>query len=174
MIPFENYVAPSWDEMFFKHVYLIASKSKDTRTKIGAILVKDKRIISEGYNGMCGKVNDNVLLRNIRPEKYFWYEHAERNSLYFAAKHGISTNGSIMYTNYTPCADCARGVIQAGITEVVIHKQWGDVEILLDQSKWLEQAERSNIMFTEAGVSVRIFDKILGVTGYLDGKMINI
>ena len=80
-----NYI-DNWDELFLRHVYLIGSKSKDKSTQIGAVLVSDGGIISEGYNGICRRVNDTLPARNIRPDKYNWYEHGERNSIYNAAR----------------------------------------------------------------------------------------
>jgi len=165
---------PGWDELFFRHVYLISSKSKDLRTKIGAVLVKDKRIISEGYNGICKGVNDNVEERNIKPEKYFFYEHAERNCLYDCASRGISCKGATLFSNGLPCADCGRGVIQSSIVEVVIHHQWKDYERQFCLKKWIESSQKTRIMFNEAGIRIRFFDKILGIQGFLDGKIINI
>jgi dCMP deaminase len=167
-----NPVIPSWDELFMRHVYLIASKSKDTRTKVGAILVKDKRVIAEGYNGICQSVNDSILERYERPEKYFWFEHAERNSVYDCARRGISSLGAISYTNGIPCVDCARGIIQAGITEVVVHKQWQEFEQIIHREKWQGHNERSIAMFTEAGIKIRVYDKLLGIQGFLDGRII--
>lgn len=169
---FTDYVPPSWDELFMRHVYLIASKSKDKFTKIGSILIKNNRIISEGYNGICSMVNDNVVERNERPEKYFWYEHSERNCIYSAARFGISTLDSVLYTNSTPCADCSRAIIQSGITEIVIHKQWKDSELQLNRDKWSESANRSVVMLQEAKVKLRIFDKFLNILVFLDGKVI--
>jgi dCMP deaminase len=172
-VPFDNYTPPSWDEWFIKIMYLVASKSKDSRTKIGAILVKDRRIISAGYNGLCMGVNDNVPERLIRPEKYKWYEHGERNTIYAAARYGISTVGSTMYTNGTPCTDCARGVIQAGITEVVVH---GIYESICESPQksgpivhWIGHKEATTTMFNEAGVKLRIYESMVGVKAYHNG-----
>lgn len=165
---------PSWDELFMRHVYLIASKSKDTRTKIGAILVRDKRVISEGYNGMPMGVCDCKPERFERPEKYFWFEHAERNSVYTCARYGIATEKTVMFTQGVPCADCARAVIQGGISEVVVHKQWQHFEKEFYWEKWLDSTKRSTAMLEEAGIPVRVYDGILGVKGYLDGKEISV
>jgi dCMP deaminase len=162
---------PSFDELFMRHVYLIGSKSKDRSTQIGAVLVSDGGVISEGYNGICRKVTDTVIERNISPEKYHWFEHGERNAIYNAARKGIKTIGSIMFTNYTPCTDCARGIIQAGVQEVVFHKQWGEVWDTVKKEKWSGHDDRTTIMFNEAGIPIRIFDMILGVTTRISGKI---
>ncbi len=165
---------PSWQEYFMRHVYLASSKSKDTRTKIGSILVKDHSVISEGYNGICRGVKDDLSERYERPEKYFWQEHAERNSIYSCARYGISSKDSIMFTNGIPCADCARAAIQAGISGVIVHKQWQDYEEKFYWEKWIESGKRSTQMFDEAGIQVHIFNGKLGIKSMLDGKIVEI
>lgn len=143
----------SWDDMFMSMVYLVASRSKDESTHIGAVIVgPDNEVRSVGYNSFVRGINDCLPERQERPEKYMWFEHAERNSIYNAALVGISTKGCVMYTNGIPCMDCARAVVQAGIKEVVVDKQWNDN----NHDMWLEHAKRSEKMFEEAGVSLRL------------------
>jgi len=165
---------PSWDELFMRHAYLIATKSKDQRTKIGAVLVRDRHVISEGYNGLPAGVCDCKPERQERPEKYFWFEHAERNSIFVCARYGHKTEGAMMYTQGVPCADCTRAVIQAGVKEIVVHKQWENFENEFYWEKWIESCKRSNQMLEEAGVTVRRFDGVLKLDGMLDGKIISI
>jgi dCMP deaminase len=142
----------NWDDYFMNMVYLVAMKSKDENTHIGAVIVgPDKEIRSTGYNSFVRGINDSIPERQIRPEKYFWFEHSERNAIYNAARIGVSTKDCTMYTNGVPCMDCARAVIQAGIKRVVVDKQWDDNNVDI----WLEQAKRSLQMFTESGVEVR-------------------
>lgn len=162
---------PSWDELFLRKVYLMARKSKDPRTQIGAVLVKDKADFASGYNGISPMVREDIPSRHERPEKYFWYEHGERNSIYFCAFRGISTCGATMYTNGTPCADCGRAIIRAGIVEVVVHKQW---ELNLSSPKWTESCERTRQMFNEAKVNVRTVDLFLNVQILLNGDIITV
>ena len=154
--------------------YEIARKSKDQRTKIGAVLVRDNIALVHGYNGLPRKCDDNVPERQERPEKYFWFEHAERNAVYACARFGIRSEGAVMFTQGVPCADCARGVIQAGIKEVVIHKQWHENDYWVRQDKWTESIMRSTKMFDEAGVFLRVFDGTLGSQGMVDGKIVSI
>jgi dCMP deaminase len=165
---------PTWDEFFMRHTYLVATKSKDLKTKIGAVLVRDQHVISEGYNGICRKVVDTVPTRLERPEKYLWFEHAERNSVFTCARHGISTLGSVMFTQGIPCSDCARAVIQAGVVEVVVHQQWEDRSGLKENPKWTQSCATSVEMFNEAGVKLRYFDMELGTQGQCDGKVFNV
>jgi dCMP deaminase len=170
----ETMIIPSWDETFMRAAYEISRRSKDQRTKIGAVLVRDKVQLTHGYNGLPRKCNDNFPARQERPEKYFWFEHAERNAIYACARFGISSEGATMFTQGIPCADCTRGVIQAGIAEVVVHKQWQDIEKLQCSEKWNESCARSIAMLDEAGILVRVFDGKLNVSSARDGKIIEV
>lgn len=171
---FDNYIPPDWNEWFLQGVYWIASKSKDDKTKIGAVIVKDKRIISTGYNGIPIGVDDKKDIRNQRPEKYKWFEHGERNAIYSAAKHGIVTDNAILYTNALPCADCCRGIIQAGIREVYIHKQFNDICELYIRDQWKGHDSVAFTMLDEANVKIFMVDKILNCKAYFDGKMFDV
>lgn len=162
---------PSWDELFMKHSYLIATKSKDPHTKIGATIVRDNAIISEGFNGLPKGVDDNKSERFERPEKYYWCEHGERNAIYHCARNGIKTEGTTLYCFGIPCADCARAIIQSGIKKVVIHEQWEDVGINKNNQKWNESVQRSKDMFDEAGVKIYSLCLELGVETMIDGKI---
>lgn len=173
--PFENYTPPSWDEWFIKIMYLVASKSKDPKTKIGAVLVRDRRIISTGYNGFCQGVNDNVSARWERPTKYSWVSHAERNSVYSAARTGIATLGTTMYTNGTPCTDCAKAVIQAGVAKVIVHRPYEELLYGVGvKNKWADHNAITLAMFNEAGVVVEVYEKPVGGIAYFDGKTYNV
>lgn len=158
---------PSWDEFFMRMVYLISTKSRDPRTKIGAVLVKDKRVISMGYNGFPGGVNDLVERYNDRDTKYRFIVHAEDNTILTASRFGISTVGTILYTNGVPCCECAKSIIQGGIKEIVVHRQWPDMK----HSVWIESTKISRMMLDESGVNIRIFDKVLNISSFLDGEL---
>jgi dCMP deaminase len=145
----------NWDEYFINIAEQVKLKSKDIKTQIGVVLVgKDNEIVSTGYNSFPRGINDDINERQERPEKYFWFEHAERNAIYNAARIGVSTLGTTMYmTCDISCADCARGIISAGITKVVFRtskKEWPEI--------WKQSAERSIQMFKEAGVIVEYYD----------------
>ena len=140
----------SWDNYFMNMVYLVAMKSKDESTHIGAVIVgPDREIRSTGYNSFVRGANDYLEARQERPEKYFWIVHAERNAIYNAARIGVSIKDCVMFTNGFPCNDCARAIIQSGIKEVVIDTDWDSKDI------WKEQQHRSDKMFEEGLVTVR-------------------
>jgi len=83
-----------WVEYFQNLAHQVKLKSKDENTQIGAVIVgKDKEIVSTGYNSFPRGIKDNKKERQERPEKYFWFEHAERNAIYNAARIGVSTKG---------------------------------------------------------------------------------
>ena len=147
----------NWVDFFRNLAHNVKLKSKDERTQVGAVIVgKDKEIVSTGYNSFPRGIEDNRKERQERPEKYFWFEHAERNAIYNAARIGVSTKGCTMYlTCGIPCADCARGIINAGITRIFIVRGASGAT----SEKWIESAERSMEMFEEAGVNVQWYDE---------------
>ena len=137
-----------WDQRFMDLARFVAEWSKDS-TKVGCIIVKDKSVVASGYNGICRGVSDDVPARFVRPEKLFWFEHAERNALYYAAKNGVSVNACTAYSTLCPCSDCARGFIQSGIEKVLTMKP--DLEKF---PQWAESFSKSEQMFNEAGVNL--------------------
>lgn len=149
----------NWKDYFKNITQQVKLKSKDKSTQIGAIIVGvDNEIVSTGYNSFPRGINDDVEERHERPEKYYWFEHAERNAIYNAARIGVSTKGCTMYlTCGCPCADCARGIINAGISKVVMEK--GRPITSAKGTQWDEHAQRSLIMFKEAGVELEYYEE---------------
>jgi len=150
----------NWDDYFMTMVYLAAMRSKDNSTHVGAVVVDDLNVVrSMGYNSFVRGINDDVPERQERPEKYFWFSHAERNAVYNAAMVGISLKGCRMYTNGVPCMDCAHSVVQSGIKEVIVDRAWGAVSNAQtnegNKTDYSEHARRTLEMFGEAGVKVR-------------------
>jgi dCMP deaminase len=167
---------PSWDELFMRDVYHIARKSKDPRSKIGAVLVywEKKDPFSRGYNDFPRKVKDRLPHRWERPEKYFWVKHAEENAILNCARTGRATEGATMFTQGIPCSNCSGDIIQADIVEIVVHSQWQYWEKEFNWAKWGESCKRSEEMLAEAGVKIRVFDQELGLEALLDGKIIKV
>jgi len=138
-----------WQNRFLAVAENVALWSKDISTKVGCVIVKDKRIISTGYNGIPRGVKEDIE-RQDRPVKYFYFEHAERNAIYNCAREGISTEGSSLFiVPFSPCSDCARAVIQAGIKEVYVKNS--KVEGI---EHWNESIEIAGLMFKESGVQL--------------------
>jgi len=145
-----------WNKYFLNIAEQVKLKSKDESTQIGAIIVgKDKEVRSTGYNSFPRGLNDNLPERQLRPEKYFWFEHAERNAIYNAARVGIPIDGSEMYiTSGLPCCDCARGIINSGIKKVYCKK----VCTTKNPEKWENNQTKSFLMLKECGVEVEFYD----------------
>jgi len=151
-------------------VFLVAMRSKDLSTHHGAVIVAPgNQIIATGYNGLPRLVLDIDGSRRERPAKYIWTEHSERNALYQAARRGIATEGCRLYVSGIPCPDCARGIIQCGLKEVVIDKIGTDNT----PSHWREAVACSLQMFKEAMINVRYWTGTLVMpVRFLDGKIL--
>jgi dCMP deaminase len=160
---------PDWDSYFMKMVYLVAEKSKDPSTKVGAVLVKDNRIIATGYNGFPIGVDDMLRRYYDRELKYKFVVHAEHNAVLSCARIGVSSVGSTLYTQGLPCHECMKAVIQGGVSYIVVHKQWGTMS-----HKWVESIKTSQQMIDEVGISVSTLDSVLGINGYMDGKQFSV
>ena len=138
---------PSWPEYFMSITRLVATRSTCLRRHVGAILVKDKRILATGYNGAptglkhCGEVGclreDSSIPSGERHELCRGL-HAEQNLIIQAAYHGISIKGSVLYCTNKPCVICSKMIINAGIKQVYYENGYEDP--LSDQ------------MLTEAGI----------------------
>lgn len=134
-----------------------AAKSKDPSTQVGVVIVPAGTDLPlPGYNGFPRGVNDDedgALGRWERPRKYSYVEHAERNAIYNAAALGISTRGATMFFNWepTPCADCARAIIQAGIIRIV---GYPSRKFPGKGQQWEESCAIGQEMLREAGVQI--------------------
>lgn len=142
----------SWDEHFLKMTQLVASKSEDTSTKCGAVIVgKGNEVLSTGYNGFPRGVK-NLPERQERPLKYKYFEHAEREAIYKCARNGIKTLGKKIYVTGFPCADCARAIVQSGIEEVIIPLDPRQKDF---QDRWADSMKVALDIFEESGVQFR-------------------
>lgn len=142
----------SWDEYFMGIAVLSSMRSKDPSTQVGACLVdRDKKILSMGYNGMPKCCDDDVYPwdRDGSPleSKYYFVCHAELNAILNC--HGGSVKDAICYTTLFPCNECAKAIIQSGITEVVY---------LSDKYAETDSTKASKKMFDSAGVKYRPFE----------------
>jgi dCMP deaminase len=142
----------NWTDYFLNIAEAIKLKSKDKSTQIGAVIVgKDNEILSTGYNSFPRGLDDSIEERQERPEKYFWFEHAERNAIFNAARIGVSLKNSTIYiTSGIPCMDCARGIVNSGIKTV-----WCKYTCTTkNKEKWEESQKRSLQLFDECGIQV--------------------
>ena len=111
---------PTWDEYFIKIAVDVAERSTCDRAHVGAVLVRDKRILTTGFNGSpagqdhCDEIGhlmvDGHCVRTI---------HAETNAIIQAALHGVSTRDATCYVTHLPCINCTKALINAGINRIV-------------------------------------------------------
>lgn len=147
-----------WDEYFMSLCFLVAMRSKDESSNFGAVIIgEDKQILSTGYNSFIRNVDDNVKERQLRPEKYLWFEHAERNAIYNAARSGIRLKDSIMYINGFPCSDCARAIIQSGIKEIVMDLYSSIYQDYTFGDSWKNQKQNTLQMLYETKINTRYY-----------------
>jgi len=107
---------PSWCEYFMSMAILASSRSCDAQTKHGCVITdKKNRILGVGYNSFPANLEDETL-PNLRPEKYKWMVHAERNAL---ANCTARPEGGLAYITGPPCLDCAKSLYQEGIKHFV-------------------------------------------------------
>jgi dCMP deaminase len=164
-------MSASWDRYFLGMAKYVGERSKDRSTRIGCVIVgPDNEIRSTGYNGFPRGLNEALESRHKRPEKYLWTEHAERNAIYNAARMGTALKNCRAYVSSSfVCMDCARGLVQSGITEVICEAydvaKHGDL-----QKRWEADVARARILFAETRVAMRapkqsmkleVFDDIL-------------
>lgn len=120
---------PSWDEYFIEITKLVGSRGTCDRAYVGAVLVKDKRILATGYNGApvgipsCDEVGHEIQAiaheDGTISKHCIRTAHAESNAIVNAARVGIAINGATLYCQMTPCYTCAKTIINAGIVRVV-------------------------------------------------------
>lgn len=119
---------PAWDLYFLQMAQLASTRSTCLRRQVGAILVRDRRIIATGYNGAPSGLKHCIETGCLRQKMHIpsgqRYEmcrgiHAEQNAIINAAYYGVPTQGAILYCTHQPCLICARMIINAGIQKVV-------------------------------------------------------
>lgn len=145
-------VRPSWDEYFMDIVELIKTRSTCLRRQVGALIVKDKRILATGYNGAptgcshcleAGCMREKLGIPSGQRHELCRAIHAEQNAIVQAANSGTSVKGGILYVTHQPCVLCAKMAINAGIKKIIFKGEYPD--------------ELSMSMLKEAGIDVQMF-----------------
>jgi dCMP deaminase len=142
---------PSWDEYFMNIAKVVSSRSNCIKRKVAAIIIKDKRVVSTGYNGTprgtrncneggCPRCN-SLAASGTRLDECLC-SHGEENAIVQASYHGVSLKDAIIYTTFAPCLLCAKMIINSGIREVIYNMDYP-----LNESAFR--------LFSEAGVFVR-------------------
>jgi dCMP deaminase len=144
----ENPFLSHWDKRFLRIAEEVRFWSKDPGTKVGCVLVNDRRILSTGYNGFPSTISDDLERYIDREYKLSVTVHAEKNAILNAAKNGTKVEGSTLYVTFPPCSQCASAVIQAGVAKVVCP------DPALAPERWRSNFVAANNLFYEAGVKV--------------------
>ncbi|MCG6536203.1 MAG: cytidine/deoxycytidylate deaminase family protein [Syntrophales bacterium LBB04] len=140
---------PDWDEYFLDIAKLVSRRSTCRRRSVGAVLVKEKRILATGYNGAPSGLRHCLDLGCLREqhnvpsgERHELCRglHAEQNSIIQAALHGVSVKEATLYCTNHPCVTCAKMIINAGVAKVMFQEGYSD--------------QLSEEMLQEAGVEV--------------------
>ena len=137
---------PSWHEYFMSMAELAASRSTCLRRRVGAVLVKDRRILCSGYNGApsglphcreTGCLRKQLNVPSGEKHELCRGVHAEQNAIIQAACHGISIKGATLYCTNQPCSICAKMIINAGIIKVYFRDRYNDPMA----EEWFYQSE---------------------------------
>lgn len=146
---------PSWDEYFMQIVDLVKTRSTCLRRQVGALIVKDKRILASGYNGApagvrhceeVGCLRQQLNIPSGERHELCRAIHAEQNAIVQAAYSGTSVQGATLYVSLQPCSLCAKLMINAGIKKLVYRGSYPD--------------ELSLSLLTEAGIELVNFDEV--------------
>ena len=144
-------------------IHKIAFYSRDPHTKVGcAIINKKSNILIMGYNDYPHNLKEIKPSLFERPEKYYWVEHAERNTIYLAGRKGIKLQNSIIVQNLFPCTDCARAIIQTGISKVITYNPLNKNPEFHQESliRWQKNMEKSLEMLIANKVQVEYIEDL--------------
>lgn len=153
----------SWEEFFMGSALLVASRSKDPSTQVGACIVnKDNKVLSLGYNGLTKRMNDDDFYWNSIGEKTgdmtknkdYFVVHAERNAILNFRGNSKELEGSTLYVTLYPCVECTKEIIQVGIKKVIYLRMYSKQELV----------NISKMMFETAGVEVIQYNKNVDFT----------
>lgn len=126
---------PTWDEYFMELAEVVAKRSTCLRRNIGAVVVKDKRVLATGYNGAptglshcsdVGCLRERMGIPSGERVEMCRGLHAEQNALVQAARYGIPLEGSVIYCTNQPCVTCAKMLINAGVTKIIYKHPYPD------------------------------------------------
>jgi len=139
----------SWNLKYLTLAKKFASWSKDPSTQVGAVAIGNKgQVLSQGYNGFLRGFNDSPLIYKDSKLKSNYIIHAEMNCIYHATLNGISLEGSTLFVyGLDVCHECAKGIIQVGIKEIVTYSPNKPKE------KWIESFKISQELFKQSGIN---------------------
>lgn len=146
------------DEFYLKMSFLLSERSTCLRRKVGAVIVRDKEILSAGFNGSpCGSQHCSIhsceRIKNNLPSGDYsspcMATHAEMNAIINAAKNGVCINGATLYVTTQPCIECAKAIANSGIKKIVYSESYGNgisgLEESILQNIEVVQIDKSNL-----------------------------
>jgi dCMP deaminase len=144
-----------WSERYLDLARAVSTWSKDPSTKIGAVAVGSHgQIISQGYNGFPRGIEDTSERLEVKEEKYKYVVHGEMNCIYNSCLNGLSLKDTTLYVSGLPvCSECAKGIIQVGISTVITQYDKEKVN-----PNWAQSNLLTKQMFNEANVNYFQFD----------------
>lgn len=134
---------PSWDSYFMQLAFVVAGRSTCLRRQVGAVMVKDKQILTTGYNGSpsgllhcdeVGCLRQSLSVPSGERHEICRAVHAEQNALVQAAKHGVAIIGADLYVTHQPCVLCTKLLINSGIQRVIYTHSYPD-QLALDMAR---------------------------------------
>lgn len=146
---------PSWDEYFLEMARVVGRRSTCLRRQVGALLVREKRILATGYNGAPAGLQHCVEIGCLRAERKVPSGerqelcrglHAEQNAIIQGALHGVSVQGADLYCTTQPCVACAKMLINAGVRRIVYEGDYPD-------ALSLEMLEQAGVVLARISVS---------------------
>lgn len=149
----ENRFLNHWDRRFLRIAHEVSSWSHDPGTKVGCVLVQDRRMIASGYNGFPQNLSDSLELYKDREYKLAVTVHAEANAILNAAKNGAKTQSCTAYVTFPPCSQCAAALIQAGVTMVICPDPANAPE------RWRASFKLANEMLYQSGVKLLYYSE---------------
>lgn len=148
-----NKFLSNWDRRFLRIAEEVRTWSKDPGTKVGCVLVQDRRMIASGYNGFPSTLSDSLELYEDREYKLAVTVHAEANAILNAAKNGAKTQSCTAYVTFPPCSQCAAALIQAGVSQVISPDPANAPE------RWRASFARANEMLYQSGVKLLYYSE---------------
>ena len=138
----------NWDQRFLHAARMFAGWAKDPSTKVGAVAVRDRRILVQGYNGLPSGITDSDSRLKNRDTRLAMTVHAEMNCVSFAARNGVCLAGATMYIwPLMTCSQCAAVLIQADIAQIIVPD-------FVEPYRWQESFDKAREMCVEAGIAV--------------------
>lgn len=135
----------NWNEYFMSLALLASSRSPCKRLRVGCVIVKNKRVVSTGYNGHLPNTPHDSVVRDNHEQATV---HAEQNAIADAARRGVSIGGSIAYVTHYPCLNCAKLLASSGIEKIIYNQSYRDdplVERVVGQVVQIEPMDTENL-----------------------------